>query len=72
MSECEGFGYIKTRCPTLLKKQKNGLSITWSKSDDKSKREIANKVMTFTGKYESCSEASDEEISKLAKSYREL
>lgn len=34
--ECEGFSHIKTECPTFLKKQKKGMSITWSKSGDES------------------------------------
>lgn len=51
-----------------------GFSITWINSDDESEGEIANKVMTSTGKYDSCSESSDEEMSveELAEKYREL
>lgn len=36
--ECEGFGHMKAECPTFLKKQKKGMSITWSDSDDESKK----------------------------------
>lgn len=60
--ECEGFGHIKDGCSTFLKKQKKGLSITWIASDDKSEREIDNKVMDFIVKYDSCNEYSDEEM----------
>lgn len=59
--ECERFGHIKFECPNFLKKLKKGLLITWS--DDESEGEIANKMMAFTGKYDSCSESSDEDIS---------
>jgi hypothetical protein len=36
--------------------------ITWSDSDEESEGETTNKVMTFTGKYETNSESSDEDI----------
>src|ERR1044072_1674596 len=28
--ECEGYGHIKAKCPKFLKKQKNGMVVTWS------------------------------------------
>lgn len=40
------------------------MSITWSDFDDESEGEITIKVMAFTGKYESCNESSDEDISE--------
>src|ERR1044072_3536068 len=32
--ECEGYGHIKSECPTSIKKQKKGMMVTWS--DDES------------------------------------
>jgi hypothetical protein len=32
--ECEGFGHIKFECPTFLKKQKKGMTITLSDSEE--------------------------------------
>lgn len=60
--EYEGFDHIKVECPTVLKKRKMGMSITWSDSHDESKEEISNKVMAFTGRYEYGSESIDEKI----------
>lgn len=56
------------------KETKKGLSFTWSESDVESEWEITNKMMTFTGKYDSCSDTINEEISveELAEIYREL
>ena len=72
--ECEGFGHIKTKYHTFLKKPKNGLSNTWFESDDESGREIVDKVLAFTVSYDYYSESSDEEMSveELAETYREL
>lgn len=71
---CEGFGHIKVECPTFLKKQKKGLSITWSGLDDEREGEITNKIMTLIGKYKYGSESSDEDISEeeLVATYRLL
>lgn len=60
--ECERFEHIKYECPTFIKKQKKGFSITWYESDDSSEKEIENKVMEFTRKYDSYSESSVEVI----------
>lgn len=40
------------------------MSITWFDYDDESERDIANKVMAFTRKYDFYSEFSDEDISE--------
>ncbi|MCI92143.1 gag-protease polyprotein, partial [Trifolium medium] len=32
--ECEGYGHIRTECATYLKKQKKGLTVTWSDEDE--------------------------------------
>lgn len=45
--ECEGIGHIKAECPNFLKKQKNGLSATWS--DYESVEETANIGMAYSG-----------------------
>lgn len=47
----------------FLKKWKKGLSITGFDYDDEIEGEITNKVMAFIGKYDSCSEYNDEDIS---------
>lgn len=49
--------------PSLLKNHKKGLTLTWSEFYD-SEGETANKITTFTGKYESEEESSDEDISE--------
>ena len=41
--ECEGYGHYKSECPTYLKKQKKGLSVSWSDEDD-SENELVNKA----------------------------
>ena len=48
--ECEGFGHIKTECPTFLKKQK-GLSVLWSdgESDSDLEEESAKLVTALSG-----------------------
>ena len=44
--ECEGFGHIKTECPTYLKKQK-GLSVLWSDGEsDSDLEEESAKLVT--------------------------
>ena len=49
--ECEGFGHVKTECPTYLKRQQKGLSVLWSKgeSDSDLEEESAKLVTTLTG-----------------------
>src|ERR1043165_1469136 len=27
---CEGYGHIRAECPTVLKKQRKGMTVTWS------------------------------------------
>lgn len=43
--------------------------ITWYESDDESEEETANKVMAFTGKYESEEDPSDEDMTKKGTGY---
>lgn len=53
---------LKLNVLNFLKKQKKGIPITWSDSNDESEEETANKVMAFIGKYKFTSESSNEEI----------
>jgi len=48
---CEGFGF-RTECPTYLKRQKKGLSVSWS-DDDEPDNENSNHVTALTRRYES-------------------
>src|ERR1044072_3569550 len=72
--ECEGYGHIKSECPTFLKKQKKGMVVTWSDddSDDDSEDVTANVVMALTAKNCVGAGSSDEEMSeeKLAETYK--
>src|SRR3954464_5774863 len=74
--ECEGYGHIKAECPTYLKKQKRGLSVSWSDEDSESdfEEESAKHVTALTGIYNSDEDSSEDELSfeELATSYRKL
>ncbi|MCI74394.1 gag-pol polyprotein, partial [Trifolium medium] len=67
---------IRTECATYLKKQKKGLTVTWSyeESKEESESEIVNKITALTGTYNSDADSSDEEVSynELAASYKDL
>ena len=69
---CEGFGHFKAECPTHLKRQKKGLSISRS-DDDVSENEPddenSNHVIALTERYESEEGVSYDE---LVDSYKEL
>jgi hypothetical protein len=73
--ECDGYGHIKSECPTFLKKQKKSLAISWS--DEESEEEvgpkIAKHIKVLTGICMSDEESCDEELTfdELAESYRE-
>jgi uncharacterized FlaG/YvyC family protein len=50
--ECEGHGHIRPECPTYLKKQKKGLTASWSdhdNSEEESDDESARHVTALTG-----------------------
>ncbi|XP_050920063.1 uncharacterized protein LOC127137667 [Lathyrus oleraceus] len=73
----EGFGHIRAKCPTYLKKQKKGLSVSWSdydNSESESKDEVVKHVTDLTGRYESDEDSCDEEVSyeEPGASYEEL
>src|ERR1044072_5551314 len=56
--ECEGYGHIKSECPTYLKKQMKGLMVTWSDddSDDASEDITANMVKALAVKIDNVNE----------------
>ncbi|WJX56910.1 hypothetical protein P8452_42523 [Trifolium repens] len=75
--ECEGHGHYRSKCPTYLKKQKKGLSLSWSDEDD-SENELVNKasnqVNAMTGVCFSDNDSCDEDLTyeELATTYRNL
>ncbi|MCH79544.1 gag-protease polyprotein [Trifolium medium] len=73
--ECEGFGHIRTECPTFLRKQKKGLVVSWSDTDDsEGESESAKLVNALTGTCMSDTESCDGEVTyeELAVTYKEL
>src|SRR4051812_35927638 len=73
---CEGYGHIRAEYPTYLKKQKKGLSVSWSDEDSESdfEEESSKHVTALTGVYNSGEDSSEDELSfeELATSYRKL
>jgi hypothetical protein len=69
---CEGYGHIRAECPTYLKMQKKGLSVTWSEGD--SEGESAKHVTALTSACASDDDSSGDELTfdELAASYKEL
>ncbi|CAJ2638184.1 unnamed protein product [Trifolium pratense] len=72
--ECEGYGHIITECATFLKKQKKGLTVSWSDEDSEEEADTAKSIHALTGVCTSDTESCDEELTfdELAESYREL
>ncbi|PNX88587.1 retrotransposon-related protein [Trifolium pratense] len=73
--ECEGFGHIRTEYATYLKKQKKGLTVSWSDEDDsEGEVESAKHINALTGVCTSDTESCDEELTfdELVESYKEL
>jgi len=61
---CEGFGDIKSECPTYLKNQKKGFSVSWSDDDsEEPDDETAKHVTTLTGRGESDEDCNDVDVS---------
>ncbi|KAK2359883.1 gag-protease polyprotein [Trifolium repens] len=75
--ECEGYGHYRPECPTYLRKQKKGLSVSWSDEDD-SENELVNKasnhVSAMTGVCFSDNDSCDEDLTyeELASAYKDL
>ncbi|PNX60032.1 gag-protease polyprotein, partial [Trifolium pratense] len=69
-----GYGHIRTECATFLKKQKKGLTVSWSDEDSEEEADAANSIHALTSVCTSDTESCDEELTfdELAKSYREL
>ncbi|PNX86516.1 gag-protease polyprotein, partial [Trifolium pratense] len=72
--ECEGYGHIRTECATFLKKQKKGLTVSWSDEDFEGEADTTKSIHALTGVCTSDTESCDEELTfvELAESYREL
>ena len=74
--ECEGFGHIRTECGTYLKKQKKGLTVSWSDedSDTDSENVAANHVSAMTDVCSTDVDSDDEELTfnELASVYKKL
>ena len=72
--ECNGFGHVKPECATYLKKQKKGLSVSWSEDNSESDHEedSVRLVNALTGIYDSEEESYDSELTfeELATSYQ--
>src|ERR1044072_7182918 len=71
---CEGYGHIRAECPTFLKKQRKGMTVTWSdgESGSESEEEPANLVTAPSGTCNSDKDSSDEEVTfeELADTYK--
>ena len=64
--ECEGYGHVRSECATYLKRQKKGLSVSWSDEEDSEgevEAEFGNHVNVFSGRCLSDAESSDDELS---------
>ncbi|KAK2374988.1 hypothetical protein QL285_075913 [Trifolium repens] len=67
----------RSQCATYLKKQKKGLSVTWSDEDDSEnelENEVTNHVSAMTGVCDFDAESIDEELTYevLASTYKDL
>ena len=47
--ECEGYGHIRSECGTYQKRQKKGLTVSWSDEDTDEENESARHVTALTG-----------------------
>lgn len=73
---CEGFGHIRSECPTYIKKQKKGLFVAWSEDDSESdpEEDFSKQFTALTGIYDSDEESNGEDLTfeELFASYKEL
>ncbi|PNX85016.1 gag-protease polyprotein [Trifolium pratense] len=72
--ECEGYGHIRTECATFLKKQKKGLTVSWSDDYSEGEAETVKFINALTGVCTSDTESCDEVLTydELTESYKEL
>ncbi|KAK2428549.1 putative mitochondrial protein [Trifolium repens] len=75
--ECEGYGHIRSECGTYQKRQKKGLTVSWSDEDTDEDNESARHVTALTGtcvNVEDWESDEDEDVSyeELASTYKEL
>ncbi|KAK2380438.1 gag-protease polyprotein [Trifolium repens] len=73
--ECEGYGHIRSECGTYQKRQKKGLTVSWSDEDSEEENESARHVTALTGTCVSdCDSDEDGDVSyeELVSTYREL
>ncbi|CAJ2667397.1 unnamed protein product [Trifolium pratense] len=72
--ECEGYGHIRSECGTFLKKQKKGLTVTWSDEDSEGEADTAKAIHALTSVCTSDTESCEEELTfdELAESYKKL
>ncbi|KAK2401665.1 putative mitochondrial protein [Trifolium repens] len=75
--ECEGYGHIRSECGTYQKRQKNGLTVSWSDEDTDEEGESARHVTALTGtcvEVEDWDSDEDEDVSyeELASTYKDL
>ncbi|KAK2375338.1 putative mitochondrial protein [Trifolium repens] len=75
--ECEGYGHIRSECGTYQKRQKKGLTVSWSDEDTDEEGESARHVTALTGtcvEVEDWDSDEDEDVSyeELASIYKDL
>jgi hypothetical protein len=73
--ECEGYGHIRSECGTFRKRQKKGLTVSWSSDDSEEENESARRVTALTGTCISDGDSDENEdvsYEELVSTYREL
>ncbi|KAK2421364.1 gag-protease polyprotein [Trifolium repens] len=73
--ECEGYGHIRSECGTYQKRQKKGLTVSWSDEDSEEENESARHVTALAGTCVlDCDSDEDGDVSyeELACTYKEL
>ncbi|KAK2402513.1 putative mitochondrial protein [Trifolium repens] len=75
--ECEGYGHIRSECGTYQKRQKKGLTVSWSDEDTDEEGESARHVTALTGtcvEVEDWDSDEDEDVpyEELASTYKDL
>jgi hypothetical protein len=73
--ECEGYGHIRSECGTYQKRQKKGLTVSWSDEESEEEHESAKHVTALTGVCitdSNTDEDGDVAYDELANTYKEL